>query len=222
MRLPRLGRLGAEAVDEGLHVLALRILLLDHLLVEQQPLAPLPLELRIAAAIERELARLQRQNVPDRVVEQVAVVADDDHGLRIAGEVVLQPQRAFEVEIVGRLVEQQQIGLGKQRRGQRDAHAPAAGEFRAGALLVGGGKAEAGKDRGRARRRRMRADVGKPRLDLGDAVRVVRDFRLGQKRRALAVGLEHDLEQAFRAARRFLRQPADAPARRHLDVAMLG
>ena len=34
--------------------------------------------------------------------------------------------------------------------------------------------------------------------------------------------LEHDLDQAFRAVRRLLRQPADAPARRHLDVAVLG
>ena len=77
-------------------------------------------------------------------------------------------------------------------------------------------------DRGRARRRRMRADVGEPRLDLGDAVRVVRGLGLGQQRAALDVGLEHDLEQAFRAVRRFLRQPADAPARRQLDAAVLG
>ena len=44
---------------------------------------------------------------------------------------LLQPERAFEIEIVGRLVEQQQVGLGEQRGGERHAHAPAAGEFRA-------------------------------------------------------------------------------------------
>ena len=38
------------------------------------------------------------------------------HRVRIAREVVLQPERAFEVEIVGRLVEQQQVGLAKRAR----------------------------------------------------------------------------------------------------------
>ena len=73
-----------------------------------------------------------------------------------------------------------------------------------------------------ARRRRMRADVGEPGLDLGDAVRVVRGLGFREQRVALAIGPEHDLEQAFRPVRRFLRQPADAPARRHFDVAVLG
>ena len=44
LRLARLGGLGAEAVDEGLHVLALRLLLLGELAVERLPLAPLALE----------------------------------------------------------------------------------------------------------------------------------------------------------------------------------
>ena len=43
---------------------------------------------------------------------------------------------AFEVEIVGRLVEQQKVGRCEQDRGQRHAHAPAAGELRAGPQLV--------------------------------------------------------------------------------------
>jgi hypothetical protein len=34
--------------------------------------------------------------------------------------------------------------------------------------------------------------------------------------------LQHDLEQAVRPVRRFLRQPSYAPARRALDVALLG
>ena len=80
-------------------------------------------------------------------------MADDDHGARIAREVIGQPQRAFEVEIVGRLVEQQQVRLGEQHRGERDAHAPAAGEIRARALLRLGVEAEPGEDR----RRRARA-----------------------------------------------------------------
>ena len=142
--------------------------------------------------------------------------------LRIAGEMVLQPQRSFEIEIVGRFVEQQQVRLGKQSGGKRDAHAPAAGEFGAWTLLICRGKTQARKNRGRARRRCIRADVGKPGLDLGDSVRIVRGLRFGEKPGALEIGCEHHIEQAIRAAGRFLRQTADAPARRHLDLSMLG
>ena len=105
-------------------------------------------------------------------------MADDDHGARIVRQMVLQPQRAFEVEIVGRLVQQQQIGRRKQRRRQRHAHPPAAGKFRAGPRLVRGRKSEAAEDRGRARRRRMGVDVDQPGLDFGDPVRIVRRSRL--------------------------------------------
>src|SRR6185312_14139400 len=103
LRLARLCRLGAKAVDEGLQVLALRLLLLGELLVEQLPLAPLLLVGRIAAAPERERLLLEREDVPDGTIEQVAVVADHDQSRRIAREMLLQPQRAFEVEIVRRL-----------------------------------------------------------------------------------------------------------------------
>ena len=83
-----------------------------------------------------------------------------------------------------------------------------------GPLLLGMGEAEAGEDFGGARRRRMGADIGEPGLDFGDPVRLGGGLRLGQKLRALAVGREHDLEQAFGAVGRFLREPADAAARR--------
>ena len=79
----------------------------------------------------------------DRRVEKVAVVADDDHGARVAGEIALQPHRAFQVEIVGRLVEEQEVRLGEEDRGERDAHPPAAGKVRAGPLLRRGVEAEA-------------------------------------------------------------------------------
>src|SRR6185312_16754938 len=118
LRLARLCRLGAKAVDEGLQVLALRLLLLGELLVEQLPLAPLLLVGRIAAAPQRQRFLLEREYVADGVVEQITVVADHDQSRGITREMLLQPERAFEVEIVRRLVEQQQIGLSEQRRGE--------------------------------------------------------------------------------------------------------
>ena len=45
----------------------------------------------------------------DRAVEEVAVVTDQQDRAAIALEEILEPQRAFEIEIVGWLVEQHQI-----------------------------------------------------------------------------------------------------------------
>ena len=86
LRLPRLRRLVAEAVDEGLHVLALGDLLHALLLLQRLPLAVLALERIVAAAPEGELAVDQVDDRIDGGVEEVAVVADDDDGARIAGE----------------------------------------------------------------------------------------------------------------------------------------
>jgi hypothetical protein len=65
------------------------------------------LERGIGALVERQLAAIEMQDLVDRSVEQVAVMADDDHGARIVRQMIFQPQRAFEIEIVGGLVEQQ-------------------------------------------------------------------------------------------------------------------
>jgi hypothetical protein len=66
----------------------------------------------------------------------VAVVRDEDH----AAFVVLQREGQrfahFEVEVVGRLVEQQQVGLGADQQGQRQARFLAAGEGFDGAVAM--------------------------------------------------------------------------------------
>ena len=125
----------------------------------------------------------------------------------------------LEVEIVGRLVEQQQVGLGKQRCCEPNAHAPAAGELAAGALLIGMGEAEAGENGGRARRRRMGANVREPRLNLGNSMGVALGRCRKDEARALGVGREHDIQKAFVAIRSLLRQPADPAAHRQLHIA---
>ena len=66
------------------------------------------------------------------------------------------------------------------------------------------------------------ADVGEALVDVGDAAGIVRRLRLGQQARALLVGGEHELDQAFRPARRFLRHPADAGGAGHVDAAVVG
>ena len=68
----------------------------------------------------------------------------------------------------------------------------------------------------------MGVDIDEPGLDLRDPVRIVRGLGFAQQRIALEIGLEHDLDQAFRPVGRFLREAADAPARRQGDAAGFG
>ena len=47
---------------------------------------------------------MQVEDAADGAIEEAAVVADNQHGVGVAGEESLKPDRAFEVEIVCRLV----------------------------------------------------------------------------------------------------------------------
>ena len=146
----------------------------------------------------------------DDVVKQVAVMADDQNGGGIGLEIIDQPQHAFEIEIIGRLVKQQQVGLREQHGGERHAHAPAAGEFAQRPVLRRLVEAEAGQNARRPRRRGMRLDVGEPGLDFGDAMGIAGVLGLGEQRLALDVGLEHEIDQPLRAAGGLLLDAADA------------
>ena len=221
LRLAGLGSLGLEAVDEGLQPLALVGLALGVLGVQHLARGALFLERGIAALVERQLAPIEMQDLVDRGVEQVAVMADHDHGAGIVGQMVFQPQRAFEIEIVGRLVQQQQVWRREQRRRQRHSHAPAAGEFRARPRLIRGGKSKAAQDCRRAGRRGVGIDIDQPHLNLGDPVRIISGFGFMEQRVALQIGFQHDIDEALRAVRRLLRQAADAPTWRQGDAAGL-
>ena len=80
----------------------------------------------IVAAKDRELLAVEFENGRTDVVEEVAVVGDEEQGAGSVLQVLFEPERHVEVEMVGRLVEDQQVGLGKEHVGQRHAlHLPA-------------------------------------------------------------------------------------------------
>ena len=130
LRLLRLGRLVAEALDEALHPLDLLLLALDRLaagdLARRLLLAPgVP-----GAGEEAAALRLQLQHRGADRLEEPAVVGDEDDGGIEVDEVALEPLQRGNVEMVRRLVEQQQVGAGGERAGQRGAGQLAAGEGR--------------------------------------------------------------------------------------------
>ena len=109
------------------------VLPLARLLGQHQPLAPGALEPVVAAGVEGELPALEVADLLRHRVQEVAVVADQDQRARVAAQMLLEPDRGLEVEMVGGLVEQQEVGLEEQHAGQRHAHPPAAGEARTAA-----------------------------------------------------------------------------------------
>ncbi len=101
------------------------------------------------------------EDLVDGLLEQVVVVADHDEAAAVALEEVAQPDDRVGVEVVGRLVEDQHLGVGEQDPGQLDAAALAAGEGPQRLVEDAVLDAEAGRDRARPptprRTRRRRA-----------------------------------------------------------------
>ena len=111
MRLPRFGGRGAEAINESLQSLALVFLIFRALAIKRKPFAPLAHERGVATAIKRKLSRFEMENPRDGDVEEIAFVADHHDGVGISRKMLLEPQRRFKIEIIGRLVQQQKVGL---------------------------------------------------------------------------------------------------------------
>ena len=195
LRLRRLAGLGAEAVDEALKVGALGLLLDARGGLLTGLLGDPALEIVVAAGVEVQLALAQVQDGVDRRVQQLAIVADDDGAVRILAQPRLEPHRAFEVEIVGRLVQKQQVRLGEQGGGQCHPHAPAAGELGHWAREVLGREAEPGQDLAGAGGGAVGVDLGQAVVDLGDPLGRC-GLQLGIERVALRVGGQDGVEQA--------------------------
>mmetsp|Transcript_29547 Transcript_29547/g.96294 ORF Transcript_29547/g.96294 Transcript_29547/m.96294 type:complete len:428 (+) Transcript_29547:149-1432(+) len=108
-----------ELVDVGL-------LFLVHL--ELQPLLLLHRlhELGVVSSVQPQQPAAQPERVRADGVQEVLAVRDEEEALRVRGEVLLEPDARLQVEVVGRLVQQQQLGLVHDRDCDRHAHLPAA------------------------------------------------------------------------------------------------
>ena len=89
------------------------------LLLQPRRVVPLPRDARAAVELE---------DPAGDVVEEVAVVGDRDHGARVLLQGALEPGHRLGVEVVGGLVEQEEVGLGEEQPAQGHPAALAAGE----------------------------------------------------------------------------------------------
>src|ERR1700722_6911481 len=75
------------------------------------------------------VAAIELQNPFGDVVQKIAVVSDRDHRARVFIEEVLEPGHRFGVQVIGRLIEQQHVGLGQEQAAQRNATLLPAGQL---------------------------------------------------------------------------------------------
>ncbi len=109
---------------------------------------------------------LEREHAPADAFEQAAVVGDEDEGALVVEQELLEPLDGVDVKVVGRLVEQQQVGVGEQRAGQRHARELAARERVQPALEHLVGQPEAFDDAREAAAVRVAAEVLEAALEL--------------------------------------------------------
>ncbi len=112
--------LGGERALPGRFLL---FLLLQALALLLQPRGVVALERVAAAALDLE-------NPVGDVLEEVAVMGHHQHGAGIVAQGLFQPGHALRVQMVGRLVQQQHVGLFQQQAAQRHAPLLAARQMR--------------------------------------------------------------------------------------------
>src|SRR5687767_15197120 len=85
---------------------------------------------RVVALERQRSPPVELEDPLGNVVQEVPIMRDRDHASRVLGEVLLEPRHGLDVQVVGRLIEQQQIGTAQQNLTQRNATALAAREDR--------------------------------------------------------------------------------------------
>ncbi len=113
-------RLGFERALAGL---VFRGFLHEPLLLLLQPA-------RVIALIGNALAAIELENPARHIVEEVAVVGDDQDRARIVAQMAFEPIDGLGVEMVRRLVQQQEVGLLEEQPAERHAAPLAARELR--------------------------------------------------------------------------------------------
>ena len=217
LRLSRLARLGTEPLDEARHVRDLALLLLEHRLLHGETRGALRLERGVVAGVEREHAALEVSDVRDGAVEEVPVVRDQQQRAAVAGEPALQPDHGVEVEMVGGLVEQHQVGPAHQGLREVQAHAPAAREIGDRPFEIRRREAQTCEQGGCPGPGAVAVDRFEPGVQFRERAAIVRcvggcdcPFDTPQ----FLVAVEHELDRGLRQGRRFLRDRCHPPVAR--------
>ena len=187
----------------------------------------LALELGVVTGIQAQLAPVEMDDRCHDRVEKIAVVGDEQQRSGIPLQPLLEPEHGVEIEMVGRLIEQQQIRARHQRLRQVEPHAPPAREARHRLAVARRRKAQAGEQHRRARARTIAIDrlvtlmqfreqfAGGARIGLGVCQCVLHRAQLG-------IAVEHELDRRNSHCGSLLRHMPDDPRRWKRHVARVG
>ena len=214
LHLLGLALLGAEAVYETAYLRHPQLLLLVQRGLARQRFRPLPFEGGVVADVHRGATVLDMHDLLHGLVEELAVVGDHQQRALVLAQPGLQPQRGFQVQMVGRLVQQQQVGRRHQRPGEVEAYSPAAGErpMRLGEVRLG--EPQAGEDLAAPGMGVVAAGILVVRIQPaeGSAVVVSLGFFDGAFHSAQPrVAVEHEVERRTRGWLHGLLQAGDPP-----------
>ena len=125
-RLRRLRTFGPEPVDHALEVLLLAVAVALGGLEIAAALLAFAAVVVVVARVAGHLPGVDLQRQAGQLAQQKTVVRDQQQRAREGFQEFAEPLHGRDVEIVGRLVEQQDVRLRNQDARQRRTHAPAA------------------------------------------------------------------------------------------------
>ena len=158
----------------------------------------------VIAGIGRQRAAVDLDDFGDDAVHELAIMRGHQQRAVVALAGILQPDQAFQVQMVARLVQQHGVGPHEQDAGQRHAHLPAARQRADVAVHHLLAEVEAGQNFARPALQRIAAEFLEARLHLAIALDHLVHF-VG------AVGIGH---RGFQL-RQFGRHGADRPGAVH-------
>ena len=100
----------------------------------------------IVAAVPEQFAEPDFHDAADELVQEFAIVRNHQDRAGIIPQIILKPKQCFEIEMVRRLVEHQQVGLLHEQARQMRAHHPAAAHLAGRTVEIGLAKTQAGED----------------------------------------------------------------------------
>ena len=100
----------------------------------------------VVAAVKGDLSSFDRRHLADHPIQKIPVVRNDDDRPGVVAQEPFQPDEGFQVEMIGGLVQEQEVGAGEENPAEGEAHEPPPAELLGGPLEIGFPKTEPQED----------------------------------------------------------------------------
>ena len=128
LHLPCLCGVCLEAVDEALLFGQHRLLPGKSRLLVRLANGAFPLVEIVITGVGDDFTRIDFRDLRDDAVHELAIVRGHQQRARIVFQKLFQPNDGFQIQVVGRFIHQQNVGLAKQHARQGHTHFPTTGK----------------------------------------------------------------------------------------------